>query len=56
MLESFEADEWKTVDNLEEELARAKAAARNFLERQASELEDNAGLRAEMKEWDQVFG
>lgn len=33
MLESVEAGEWKTVDNLEEEIAKARAAARNFLKK-----------------------
>jgi predicted DNA binding CopG/RHH family protein len=31
LLESFERGEWKTVDNLEEEMAFVKEAAANFL-------------------------
>jgi len=31
LLESVERGEWKSVDNLEEEIAKAKKAAANFL-------------------------
>jgi predicted DNA binding CopG/RHH family protein len=33
LLESVERDEWQTVENLEEEVAKARAAARNFLKK-----------------------
>ena len=35
LLESFERGEWKSVDNLEEEIARAKIIAANTLRKDA---------------------
>jgi predicted DNA binding CopG/RHH family protein len=35
LLESAERGEWKSVDNLAEEIAKAKAAATNFLRKNA---------------------
>ncbi len=33
LLESIENGEWQSVENLEEEVAKARAAARNFLKK-----------------------